>query len=146
LLHLPLVWEILFHLSLFHNMKTWNFSYSWKIHSVCEISSRPIDIVYKNSSLSSLIFVGVDLMSMQKLSCKEHACWRLTWHLVFHWCIFIVYESQEFLYSNHSQYFDKKVVIMKLQDMPRMQNLAPLTLEPRLCNLVYANLNCAMLV
>jgi len=42
--------------------------------SVCEIRGRLIDIVYKNSSRSTLIFVEKDLMSMKILFCKEHAC------------------------------------------------------------------------
>jgi hypothetical protein len=42
-------------------------------NTVCKLSGRPIDIVYKNSSGSTLIFVEVDLMSTQILSCKEHA-------------------------------------------------------------------------
>ena len=51
----------------------WEKMLFFMANTVCKISGRPIDIVYKNSSGSTLIFVEVDLMSTQILSCKEHA-------------------------------------------------------------------------
>ena len=40
----------------------------------------------------------------------------------------------------------KKLVLLKLQEMVRMKNFAPFTPDPELHNLVYANLNCAILI